>query len=205
MEKNALIIFTRNPVYGEVKTRIAATLGNEAALAVYNKLLEHTEAITRPLHCDKFVYYSEKVGNPDIWDPAMFSKKVQQGGNLGERMHAAFQDLFKAGYAQVVIIGSDCYELTSGVIGQAFELLQTNDLVVGPATDGGYYLLGIKKPCPPLFEGKSWSTSTLLAETLKTAATGRMSFCLLPVLNDIDVKEDIPAQLMDALRSGGYL
>ena len=110
--KKALIIFTRNPELGKVKTRLAKTIGDEAALEIYKFLLSHTEKITKDLKVDKYLFYSENIHRDDLWNSDVFRKKLQKGEDLGERMQEAFSDLFDMGYERLVIIGSDVLELT---------------------------------------------------------------------------------------------
>ena len=143
MTKKLLIIFVKNAVKGKVKTRLAATIGDEKALEIYQILVQHTFDITIALPVNKAVFYSDFL-QEDIWSPAFYENFVQSGTDLGERMYQAFQQGFATGYEQVCIIGSDCYELTEQIIQQAFEKLELTDVVIGPAEDGGYYLLGMK-------------------------------------------------------------
>ena len=185
----ALIIFTRNPEMGKVKTRLAKTIGDLAALKVYRKLLEHTLHITRPLEVDKFVFYSEQIQENDHWDAATYSKELQNGVDLGERMHHAFELLFKKGYRQIVIVGSDIFELTTAGIREAFTHLDSTNYVVGPALDGGYYLLGMNALKKKLFENKKWGTRTVLKETLKNLEQEQV--VLLAAKNDIDTYDDL--------------
>lgn len=187
--KNALIIFTRNPELGKCKTRLAATIGNEAALEIYKVLLQHTAKISTGVKADKFVFYSEKIRENDVWDPAVFRKKVQHGNDLGIRMENAFHELFALGYERVAIIGSDMYDLTSEDINNAFTTLASHDYVVGPAQDGGYYLLGMKTIPPSLFKNKVWGTDTVLKATI--ADLKNESITLLAEKNDVDYYEDI--------------
>ncbi|CAL2089339.1 TIGR04282 family arsenosugar biosynthesis glycosyltransferase [Tenacibaculum sp. 190524A02b] len=189
MSKNLLLIFTRNPELGKVKTRLAKTIGDEAALAIYKFLLNHTKTVTTSGAFDKAVYYSVKVRENDIWDTNTYLKFPQQGSNLGERMKNAFQDAFDNNYDKVVIIGSDLYDLKAHHIKEAFEKLSTNDVVIGPAEDGGYYLLGLKKVHTNIFENKAWGTETVREDTLNDLQN--VSLHLLEPLNDIDVFEDI--------------
>lgn len=187
--KSGLIIFVRNPVLSKVKTRLAATIGEEKALQVYKHLLQHTHTSTKDISVTKFVYYADYINEDDIWNG--FEKKLQQGNNLGQRMQIAFQELFEADFTKVCIIGSDCYELNSNIIERAFEKLNTADIVIGPVTDGGYYLLGLNKLIPELFINKSWSTETVFADTIKDATSLQISFHQLAVLNDIDTEKDL--------------
>ena len=184
-----LLIFTRNPEKGKVKKRLAQTIGDEAALKVYNYLLQHTVNITRPLPVEKWVYYSEALPENDIWEKDLFRKKLQQGQDLGQRMEQAFSEAFKAGFKKVVIIGSDLFDIEEADLKMAFLTLDDHEYVVGPAQDGGYFLLGMKKPTPQLFRNKDWSTSRVLDQTLSDLEQEKLK--LLPVRNDIDTFEDM--------------
>lgn len=195
MQQSALIIFVRNPVPGKVKTRLARTIGPEAALSVYRHLLQHTHSITWALLPDKFVFYDEGIRENDLWENSIYGKFRQQGEDLGERMRNAFDDLFQKGYRKLVIVGSDCFELTKAIIEEGFHRLDRHDLVFGPTADGGYYLLGMKKMTTSIFTGKAWSTSAVLQETLKSADDLDLSHFLLPVLTDVDEEKDIPLSL----------
>lgn len=141
--KNVLIIFTKNPLYGKVKTRLAATVGNDKALEAYKTLTNHTHAITYYLNCSKIVFYTDEIVEDGIWKD--YQKQLQHGTDLGERMMNAFEYVFQNEYLKAVIIGCDCPELTEQIIKKAFEHLDKYDVVIGPAADGGYYLLGMKK------------------------------------------------------------
>ncbi len=187
--RNLLLVFTRNPELGKVKTRLAKTIGDEAALNIYKYLLNHTKEVTQNLSCDKAVYYSVKIRNDDIWDATIYQKHLQQGSDLGIRMHNAFEQAFFNGYEKVIIIGSDLPDLTSEHINQAFEKLNSNDVVMGPAEDGGYYLLGMKKLHANIFQNKDWGTSTVRKDTLYDLQNETVH--LLETLNDVDVFEDI--------------
>jgi hypothetical protein len=187
--KNLLLIFTRNPELGKCKTRLAATIGDEAALRMYEFLLKHTVAITKDLPVRKQVYYSVKVRENDLWDANIFSKKQQHGTHLGERMQHAFAQGFEQGYERIVIIGSDLYDLTQSDLENAFSALSDHDFVIGPAEDGGYYLLGMKRLKTEIFQNKNWGTASVLKDTLLNLKTE--SVHLLPERNDIDVYEDI--------------
>ncbi|WP_159022561.1 TIGR04282 family arsenosugar biosynthesis glycosyltransferase [Formosa sp. L2A11] len=187
--KKALIVFARNPELGKCKTRLAKTIGDENALAIYRTLLQHTAKISESVKADNFVFYSEHIHKNDTWDDNNFRKKLQQGEDLGERMNHAFKDLFQNNYQKVVIIGSDILDLTSEIIDDAFNQLEHNDVVIGPAKDGGYYLLGMKTLHSELFKNKAWGTATVLEESLKNLTN--KSVYLLEELNDIDTFEDI--------------
>ena len=187
--ENLLLIFTRNPELGKCKTRLAASVGDETALAIYIFLLEHTVAVTKDLKVSKEVYYSEAIREGDLWDPSIYQKKIQKGPDLGERMANAFKAGFKAGYKKIAIIGSDLYDLSREDLDEAFEMLQTNNFVLGPASDGGYYLLGMTHFIPDIFKNKNWGTSSVLKDTL--ADLKNKNVYLLETKNDVDVLEDI--------------
>ena len=187
----ALIIFIKNPSEGKVKTRLAATLGNKVTLGIYKKLLAHTNAVAGKVLAEKHIFYSSHIDANDEWNEAEFVKDLQTGNDLGERMRNAFVGLFNNRYGQVAIIGSDCPDITVDLIEQAFKELDRSDIVIGPATDGGYYLLAIKKLYPELFENITWSTNHVLKQTLAICKSINKSFHLLPVLSDVDVEEDI--------------
>ncbi len=190
--KNLLIIFYRNPELGKVKTRLAKTLGDEKALAIYLALSSHTRFITENLTIDKVIYYSNFVDTEDVWPNTSFHKKLQNGNDLGEKMNNAFAEGFKSGYERICIIGTDCFELIEDVVKQAFDQLHTNDAVIGPAKDGGYYLLGMKKPMPELFKNKTWSSDTVATDTIQNFKDLSISYAQLEVLTDVDEEKDLP-------------
>ncbi|WP_298782489.1 TIGR04282 family arsenosugar biosynthesis glycosyltransferase [uncultured Polaribacter sp.] len=189
MSKNLLLIFTRNPELGKAKTRLAKTVGDETALEIYKFLLKKTRDISAKVASDKAVYYSVKVRENDIWDPKIYQKHQQIGEDLGIRMRNAFENGFKASYDKVMIIGSDLFDLTSEIIDDAFHQLENNDVVLGPAEDGGYYLLGMKSLEEKIFKNKDWGTATVRAKTLLDLKDKKVH--LLKELNDVDVFEDI--------------
>ena len=188
--KQVLIIFVRNPVFGKVKTRLAKTIGDEQALSIYKELLRHTHDITQTLACDKYVFYADGITLDDIWENDIYKKQVQTGNDLGIRMHTAFDILFSKGYQHICIIGSDCYELTTAIIQQAFNSLPQYNTVIGPSADGGYYLLGLSRMQLSLFTNIAWSTDKVLAQTIDTCIVEDRSHVLLPILHDIDNEED---------------
>jgi len=200
----SLIVFVKNPIQGNVKTRLAATVGHEKAAEVYIELLKHTKKVIKKLlesaptsvQFRVNVYYGDYVNSNDLWSELPVNKYLQSEGDLGERMKNAFKAEFVAGASQVVIIGSDCLMLRPRHIKNAMDELGTVDVVIGPATDGGYYLLGMKQLHPFLFENKSWSQSTVLEETLtdltekKLGDNTQLSYSLLETLSDVDTWED---------------
>jgi uncharacterized protein len=187
--KNLLIIFTRNPELGKVKSRLAKDVGDEAALEIYKFLLEHTVAVTKNLKATKEVYYSEEIRETDIWDSSIYHKKQQTGEDLGERMQQAFDQGFENGFKNIIIIGSDLYDLCTEDLRVAFKKLKDHEYVIGPADDGGYYLLGMKKTNPKLFKEKNWGTSSVLKDTMRDLENS--STAILEPRNDVDYYTDI--------------
>lgn len=190
--KQALIVFVRHPELGKVKTRLAATLGDEAALSIYKKLLQHTLVATEKVAADKFIFYSEDIVKDDLWQTPGYFKATQGEGNLGDRMRHAFETVFAKGYEKVCIIGSDCHELSATIINEAFSLMDSTDIVIGPATDGGYYLLGMKQLHTELFNLQHWSTMHVLQETLALVRELNLSYQTLQTLADVDEEKDVP-------------
>ena len=183
------MVFVRNTQLGAVKTRLAATVGDQMALKIYRLLLKHTAQEVNKVSADKKVFYSEYIKGVDIWGEMNFLKGLQSKGNLGQRMESAFRSAFTKGYQNVIIVGSDLYSLKSSHIETAIKQLKKNEVVIGPATDGGYYLLGLKMSLPALFCNKQWGNATVLEDTLIDLKSS--SVFLLEPLNDIDTFEDL--------------
>jgi len=192
MSKNLIIVFVRNPELGKVKTRLSKTVGDANALDIYKILLKHTASVIQQISSDKAVYYSEKIQYNDVWDDRRFQKKLQEGDDLGARMENAFETAFKDLYENVVIVGSDLYDLKPSHIEDAFTALKNHDLVIGPSLDGGYYLLGMKAVHPAVFKNKKWGTDSVLEATLTNLKQQNVK--VLEALNDIDTFEDLQAQ-----------
>lgn len=190
MEKSALIIFQKNSILGKVKTRISIDVGDEAAMEIYQQLVRHTHDVCGSVPVQKFLFYSDFI--PD--DISGFSKdyqfEVQSGNDLGSRMENAFQKLFAKGYEKIIILGTDCGELQSRIVVQAFECLDTHEVVIGPARDGGYYLLGMKKMIADLFKEIPWSSEKVLFMTMEKLERQNISYELLEILSDVDRIED---------------
>lgn len=186
---NILIVFIKNPVKGQVKTRLAATMGEDRALAIYQALLTRTRQVCAQAATRRWVFYSDWTDPEDAWASPDFERKLQLGRDLGRRMYHAFvQALNEA--RRAVIIGSDCPLIEAAHLEQAFSALDQTNLVIGPSEDGGYYLLGMSKPFPELFEDIAWSTPQVLEQTLSKARMLGLSCTLLPVLPDIDHESD---------------
>jgi rSAM/selenodomain-associated transferase 1 len=190
MKTDALIIFIKNPERGKVKTRLASTVGDDQALAVYRALLTHTRRLAESLDVvDRLLFYSAFIDRDDDWPASSFEKFLQRGPDLGARMHQAFITAL-SDHEKAVIIGSDCPSLTADIIQEAFAQLDQHDFVIGPAEDGGYYLLGMKEVHPQLFFDITWSTSAVFSTTMERIEALGKSCHRLPELSDIDNEED---------------
>ncbi|MBT8326952.1 MAG: TIGR04282 family arsenosugar biosynthesis glycosyltransferase [Bacteroidia bacterium] len=183
---NLVIVFVKNIKMGKVKTRLAKTIGDEAAFQVYNKLVNITEQATEKLTIDRRIYFSDAIVDSK-WPND--SKEVQRGKDLGERMLNAFIEGFNDGYKNIVLIGSDLPDISSVIIENAFAQLKNNDVVFGPAEDGGYYLVGMSKTHRQIFKNKPWSQPNLLKITLDELKENDVA--ILEILNDIDTLEDL--------------
>lgn len=191
----ALIIFVKNAQKGRVKTRLAKVIGEKKALNVYLKLLNHTRNVVNGLPVDIHIFYSDFIDENDGWPDLNYFRHLQRGRNLGERMRNAFAKIFDRGYRKVVIIGSDCLELQSKHIIRAFNILDGFKAVIGPARDGGYYLLGLRRLIPEIFKNKSWSTDSVFEETIRDFQDQNIIWQELPVLRDLDTARDLEDQL----------
>lgn len=174
---------------GKVKTRLAKDVGDEAALDIYKFLLEHTVLVTKGLDVHKQVWFSDGIEEDNLWDTSVYSKKLQQGEDLGARMQHAFEAGFEQGFRNIIIIGSDLYDLETADLETAFSLLKNKEVVIGPAADGGYYLLGMHTLEPNIFQNKQWGTSTVLRETLNDLKGKNIA--LTDLRNDVDLYGDI--------------
>ena len=190
MNKELVIVFVKNIKLGKVKTRLAATIGNQGAFDVYTQLVDVTEKAIKNIKADKRIYFSEAVVE-NTWKNNF--KAVQQGESLGDRMSHAFKQGFEDGYDRIVLIGSDLPDITESQINAGLQALKSNEVVFGPAEDGGYYLVGFSKFHDFVFQNKPWSQDNLLEETLNELKENRVSFSTLETLNDIDTFEDLIA------------
>lgn len=195
----ALVVFARAPQHGRVKTRLAATLGDDAALAIYRDLGARVMHAVTPLaaQCTLMV-----AGTPDDAEHALrrwladdLRFDPQGEGDLGARMASAIHRRLASGAARVVVIGTDCPDISAAVVHDAFERLLRHDAVLGPASDGGYYLVGVRREnavatLHALFTDIPWSSPRTLAVTLERAAEQGVSVARLRELRDIDTAED---------------
>jgi len=189
---SALAILVKNPIPGKTKTRLAADVGNEKALKMYHQLMDWTrdQALGLGDQVTRYLLYSETVLTNDGWPNGAFQKGLQHAGDLGDRMHTAFTTAFAAGHDRAIITGSDCPGITTAYLQEAFAALDDHDMVIGPALDGGYTLLGLRQAAPSLFADMEWSTEQVLAQTLTRAAAAGLNVHQLAPLSDVDYLED---------------
>lgn len=198
LSRERLVVFARYPVPGETKTRLIGHLGEEGAAALQDAMTRHTLAQvasivrTRSIEAEirfaggEKLLMAEKYGREWTYVP-------QGEGDLGQRLRRAVQEAFDAGVARVVFIGTDCPALTPASLLSAFDALDGHDLVIGPATDGGYYLLGLRQPCLQLFTDIAWGTDAVFHQTVGAAEGLRLSVRLLTPHRDVDRPEDLSA------------
>lgn len=191
-----LIVFTRYPEPGKAKTRLIPALGAEGAARLHRELtaytLEQADALrrARPVDVEVRCCGGSVEAMAELYGGA-WSYRDQGEGDLGERLARAAAEAFDEGRGPVVIIGTDCPGLTADVLGEAFDLLASTDVVIGPAADGGYYLIGMRRPAPALFENIPWGTGEVASSTLRGADASGLTRRLLVALRDIDRPEDL--------------
>jgi uncharacterized protein len=192
-----LIVFTRYPIPGKTKTRLIPALGAAGAADLHRQMTEHTLAQVRQVRADGVaieIHYAGATVDRELadWLGADLVYRSQGAGDLGDRMALSIKQAVRAGHDRVIIIGTDCPGLTTEILQLAFQQLRDRDLVLGPAIDGGYYLIGLRRFIPELFVGISWGTSAVRQQTIKIATKLGLSMGDLPLLADIDRPEDLP-------------
>ncbi|MEZ5058470.1 MAG: TIGR04282 family arsenosugar biosynthesis glycosyltransferase [Saprospiraceae bacterium] len=188
--ERGLLIFIKNPQLGKAKTRLATSIGKEKALEVYKELLNHTRKVVKEVDARRMVFYSSFINKEDQWTSDLFEKHLQTGLDLGDRMKNGFEEGFKKA-APLIIIGSDCAQLSPEIIEKAFEKLKDYDFVIGPAEDGGYYLLGMNSFQPFVFEQINWSTEKVAEQTRQRILSLGMTVAEVDTLSDVDELEDL--------------
>jgi uncharacterized protein len=196
MLPDRLILFTRYPLPGQAKTRLVPALGAEGAADLQRQMTEHTLNQVRKIQALRSLsveicFTGDKATIQD-WLGDDWDYQPQHSGDLGDRLIHAFQSAFDRGMERVVIIGTDCPGLDAYGIDQAFRALEQQDLVLGDALDGGYYLIGLRRSHPDLFIGIDWSTAAVRAQTIAIAERLGLSIVHLPLLSDVDYPEDLP-------------
>lgn len=196
---SALLIFIKNPELGKVKTRLAATIGDEKALEVFKKLLINIHDKSLNVQAEKLLFYSSFIDERDIWENDIFHKNLQnQSPDLGQRMLSAFEKAKEMGYSKAIIVGSDIYEVTTEILNQGFEYLENSETVLGPSNDGGYYAIGFNFEkinsdtfIQNIFLNKTWSHENVAHEALEVINSFSYACNFLPTLSDIDIEEDL--------------
>jgi hypothetical protein len=193
---DCLIIFTRYPQPGKTKTRLIPALGAEGAAELHRRMADYTVQQARALREVRSLWLQVHFVDGTTeqlksWLGKEIDYQPQAAGDLGDRLIIAFQQAFRHSVRAVIGIGTDCPTLTTALLDHAFQTLQTHDLVLGPAADGGYYLIGLQKPTPELFQTIAWSTDQVLSQTLTIARQLGLSVSLLPILSDVDRPEDL--------------
>lgn len=191
-----LIIFTRYPKPGKTKTRLIPALGAEGAAELQQQMSEHTLNTAKQLLAtrDLTIEVHFTGGSPEQmaqWLGRDLEYIAQASGNLGYRMRSAFERAFKLGKQRVVIIGIDCPDLDRVILNSAFAALRDRDLILGSAEDGGYYLIGLSKLVPQLFENIVWGSDRVLERTTAIAQELQLNFDYLTTLADVDRPEDL--------------
>ena len=197
-QRRRLILFARFPVAGKVKTRLIPALGAEGAAALHRRLVLRTLRTAHALCQAHDVELEVRFAGEDAnkmrhWLGDGWLCRAQCEADLGQRMARAFEDSFREGSSATVIIGSDCPTLTPDVLAAAFEALKASPVVIGPATDGGYYLIGLNKPVPELFQDIAWGTETVHAQSLQILERMSIRPTQLQPLDDLDRPEDVAA------------
>lgn len=194
---HVLCVFVKAPVPGQVKTRLAMELGANQATELYRRLGRQVVQGVVGEEYETVVWYAPPSDAPLVraWLDGLGVTRflLQSGADLGDRLCTAFAKHFREGARRVVIIGSDCPGIDAGLVAQALAALGRHDLVLGPAWDGGYYLIGMKRPHEFLFEGIAWSTSSVAEETATRARAAGLSCHLLLTLRDVDTGADARA------------
>ena len=193
---NAIIVFTKLPIEGKVKTRLAKDIGESFAASLYKVCAEHTFNVLskfNTLSVQIFLFYPEgsEIKKIKEWAGNKFSYYTQKGDNLGEKMYNAFKLIYNKGFEKIIIIGTDLPDINHETIKDAFSYLETRDCVLGPSNDSGYYLLGFKTKVIDLFSGINWSSDSVLEKTKEKLTQIRATYSLLDELIDIDTKEDL--------------
>ncbi len=199
-----LLIFVKHPTPGQVKTRLARELGEESAAEIYRACVELTLERLRVFRCEAAVYVDppESVGRITSWLGTGWTLHPQQGGSLGERLAAAMRESFEAGAKRVVVIGTDSPWLQPAQIAAAFNALADHDLVLGPTEDGGYYLIGLSRPAPALFDGVAWSSPEVFGQTQQNARALGLRTASLPAGYDLDHLDDVERFVDEERRRG---
>ena len=195
LNDRCLLFFVKNPERGKVKSRLAAVIGNDSAVSVYKNIVDRMLSTLKEGTFPLYICFSPKNAQKPVknWLGREYRYIPQNGKDLGERMRNGFTEAFEMGFKKVVLIGSDIPDLALEFIEEAFITLNKSDAVIGPAFDGGYYLIGFKDKTfsPQVFEGIAWGTQNVFDETVKKLKRFRRAVHTLPYQRDIDTAEDL--------------
>ena len=210
MRQLAIAIMAKAPEAGQVKTRLVPPLSREEAADLYRcLLLDKLLQVGQLQGVDSYVAYTPAEALPVMraLAPPPFTLIPQSGADLGDRLHRLSAILLDRGHPGVIIIDSDTPTLPTAYLLQAIERLQgpSSDLVLGPAEDGGYYLVGLKRPCRTLFDGIQWSGPTVLTDTLRRATAQQLQVATLPSWFDVDTADDLRRLRLDLAMNGNAL
>ena len=187
--KPLVLVFCKNQILGKVKSRLALKIGQKKALLIYSELLNKTASIVNSLSAEVHLYYSDYIEENDNFNPTKIKKFIQKGNNLGDRIINALNTSFKK-FSPVVIIGSDLWKLEISDIEDAFRILKNKNIVIGPSTDGGYYLIGMNYLDTKIFENKNWGEESVLNDTIRDI-DDKKNIHLLDEKNDVDTYDDL--------------
>jgi rSAM/selenodomain-associated transferase 1 len=195
-----IAVFAKWPERGLVKTRLSPALPAELAVELQRAMLEDAlDAVARSTATERFLYWDGAPEDSGGSTPAPFQGRRQQGLDLGARLERAFDEMLAGGEGGALVIGADCPDLDAASIDLAFDALAAHDLVVGPTRDGGYYLIGVRRPTPEIFRGIAWSTGRVFQETVERSSAANLSWRRLGELDDVDTPEDLVRLLRAAL------
>jgi rSAM/selenodomain-associated transferase 1 len=198
--KRLVVVFLKLPTPGRVKTRLAASIGDDEAAMIYTELVRRTFAAL-PTEGSTIWLYAEpaaRLNQVESWIDSLgtYSWRArarivpQPDGDLGDRLTAVFRQAFAESYRHVIAVGTDCPLVTTGHFHDAFERLETTDAVIGPAMDGGYYLIGLRRETPELFFQIPWSSPSVFEATRSAAASAGLTTSILEPLRDVDSIHD---------------
>jgi len=197
---NCLLLFVKSPIKGQVKTRLAAETSGDFAVELYKCFVEDTISLAENLdvHLELCFYPADRKTTFSEWLGQQHCYKAQMGNNLGERLRNAFESAFEEGFTNIVAIGSDSPDLPVNYLSESFEALAEYDTVIGPANDGGYYLIGFSKErfSPEVFDNISWSTNSVFEQTVSILKQHDRKMHLLPLWHDVDTIEDLKSLLL---------
>jgi len=202
-DNRCVILFVKFPERGKVKSRLAQDMDGDIIQRFYECMVLDAIDMLKQAGTPFRICFDPPDAQERVrqWLGQTYLYMPQIGGNLGERMKQAFSIVFSEGVDEALLIGSDIPALTTILIDEAFQSLSDRDSVIGPANDGGYYLIGFKKITfvPGIFHAMAWSTNTVFRETVRRLKETSLTVHLLPELTDIDTREDVEAFLSHAL------